>query len=1144
MDYIDKLDTENKTIKQLINSIKNGQKKLIIFAGAGTSALCGLPLWNSFAKKLVEDCYNDNYLDYKVKNDYLSSIGNDSKMLISLIFNIYEKNDAKEKFYSHFRNHFDIKNTNNMELLISPLKKLKANIITTNADLILDKCAYSDKQVLFGENIINIEEKVNKEKRPLVIHIHGSINYPETLVFTARQYLTKYSSKEFNNSMKFLMRNPNFTILFIGSSMSEMELLQYIIKDNCIKDKYILNGFYDNQLELEQAEADYYENYFDIKQISYSMNKNGYNTIINFLNDLANIISISTDNTIDSFNETLELIQKGEKKEIVNSISYLYKVISLPLMAKLFDEINKQSFASDIYISLYKNKNEFFDINKFDYENNTIQNVILNSLINCNNISNEKSFSKFINKYIKFLYEIINEKDEQLEKASNIIIFFVKIIGKNLNKPNSKKLIDLLQLLSKKQVTYFFNIIFEITKYSLSNYSAYKIALLLSQNKILDNNTFEVYEIENFYEKNLNRILGYNSIGFFESILKKIKLIKSKNKFIYSDIGALYDYFNNISILSYEKFILKLLITVIDNLSPSDVQKIFYILNDNDSIEIKIKMYIIDKHFDLMKDSLCLDLINNIDSVSSMCWIIKNHKNYFDENCQFKNKILEIINICDFPTETSNDANGLKYILKSFINGKNYMEDPQHNSKYEYYEFENIGKYFWFSNNKIENNNTFKKIENKTVIDVINTLNLKESNYFEYCDAVNKYFEKKENIEFILDNPNELLKLKNSDYYRIILNKPFTNINIDKIKSFIKQIIHKKYDKNIVGLWLQILDKNNLICDYNFSINILEFLFKKIINEKFELNIYDKNALSTIINNVIYQCFCLLCKAHISRGDIYNYINKTIEKYKNYSNYLFIVSGFAYCFGEISSVDKNINNALEKILINNNENEIIAIYNNLVFSNNITIIKQYLLYDTFKKVYMYLDNQAKQIYIQTILINYMDVNDDLIDYAINNCDYKISSLIIRNFIKYNYGTLDKMIDIINKLLNDKQINTNILQELLELLLLNPKNKQLRKLISKISKLNVSYLNWSKLEESIFKMQKINESMLINQIFIPISKNYLESNKFYIDDKFYDIFDKLYENTKSQKSHENLTKLSRIAFQNGLIKFKKYKINND
>ena len=91
MDYIDKLDTENKTIKQLINSIKNGQKKLIIFAGAGTSALCGLPLWNSFAKKLVEDCYNDNYLDYKVKNDYLASIGNDSKMLISLIFNIYEK---------------------------------------------------------------------------------------------------------------------------------------------------------------------------------------------------------------------------------------------------------------------------------------------------------------------------------------------------------------------------------------------------------------------------------------------------------------------------------------------------------------------------------------------------------------------------------------------------------------------------------------------------------------------------------------------------------------------------------------------------------------------------------------------------------------------------------------------------------------------------------------------------------------------------------------------------------------------------------------------------------------------------------------------------------------------------------------------
>lgn len=41
---------------------------------------------------------------------------------------------------------------------------------------------------------------------------------------------------------------------FIGSSMSEMELLQYLLANNKNGNRFILNGFYKNQTVLENIE--------------------------------------------------------------------------------------------------------------------------------------------------------------------------------------------------------------------------------------------------------------------------------------------------------------------------------------------------------------------------------------------------------------------------------------------------------------------------------------------------------------------------------------------------------------------------------------------------------------------------------------------------------------------------------------------------------------------------------------------------------------------------------------------------------------------------------------------------------------------------------------------------------------------------
>lgn len=69
---------------------------------------------------------------------------------------------------------------------------------------------------------------------PFVIHIHGSINDCNSLVFTVKQYLETYSrsNEKFYENLNRLLNNSDYVLFFIGSSMSEMELLQYLLANN------------------------------------------------------------------------------------------------------------------------------------------------------------------------------------------------------------------------------------------------------------------------------------------------------------------------------------------------------------------------------------------------------------------------------------------------------------------------------------------------------------------------------------------------------------------------------------------------------------------------------------------------------------------------------------------------------------------------------------------------------------------------------------------------------------------------------------------------------------------------------------------------------------------------------------------------
>ncbi len=83
-------------IKQEIIEAKDNHT-LAIFIGAGVSRIMGCPSWESFAKELIDICYQQGHIKYKEKDKLLSY--QDNKKIISICFNILKNRNSENTFY-------------------------------------------------------------------------------------------------------------------------------------------------------------------------------------------------------------------------------------------------------------------------------------------------------------------------------------------------------------------------------------------------------------------------------------------------------------------------------------------------------------------------------------------------------------------------------------------------------------------------------------------------------------------------------------------------------------------------------------------------------------------------------------------------------------------------------------------------------------------------------------------------------------------------------------------------------------------------------------------------------------------------------------------------------------------------------------
>lgn len=294
------IDESHPIVKSLYNN------ELVLFIGSGLSIHLNIPGWTQFASKYVELVKTSNNINYKTEND-LKKIPDKKKILSLCRFMVKNSNIDEEIVKSWF-------NIEEEELANSQIYKmlydLNAIYITTNYDNALDLMSKNTKknEVNIGVNFDNSIEPFKDEKKIFydvndfvydkimksgnVIHIHGSKNDLSSMVISNEDYINRYgyniSSYSENPSHRiyseFLKNvfNGEYTILFMGYGLEEIEILQYMFENtleknlNNANNRFMLLGGYASDYGYIDILSQYYFDNYGVTILPYDITEEGY----------------------------------------------------------------------------------------------------------------------------------------------------------------------------------------------------------------------------------------------------------------------------------------------------------------------------------------------------------------------------------------------------------------------------------------------------------------------------------------------------------------------------------------------------------------------------------------------------------------------------------------------------------------------------------------------------------------------------------------------------------------------------------------------------------------------------------------------------------------------------------------------------
>jgi len=261
---------------------------LVVFIGAGVSALVGCKRWPDLAKHLAEECFKKGIINFsekeQLKNDH------DHLKVISVAYKLLKEKNHKDHFYHELEKALEPNYKKGCEDIYDRLWKFGGAFITTNAD----KCFHKN---FFPENILVRPEIFESEgiKRRRLYHIHGFIEDPESLVFTKDRYLERYSSKSFGAFMDQVFSSEK-PILFVGYGLNEFELLSLLIPSSGEEKEYnrfALMPYLRHDQNLLKFDRMYFKD-FGIRILEYYLDEKGYDELYEVIKKWSDEIAETT----------------------------------------------------------------------------------------------------------------------------------------------------------------------------------------------------------------------------------------------------------------------------------------------------------------------------------------------------------------------------------------------------------------------------------------------------------------------------------------------------------------------------------------------------------------------------------------------------------------------------------------------------------------------------------------------------------------------------------------------------------------------------------------------------------------------------------------------------------------------------------
>lgn len=381
---------------EILSALDN--RKLVVFIGAGISALFGLPNWKNMARQILEEIHNEKptLIPYSSKV-CLENETDDPRRLLSIIQSICEDDEYfKQKIIDILERKCD---DHNLEGMINILNRWASPIVTTNYDALLE-------ENIEGRNTFSSckEFKPDENSKKLyIMHLHGSKSVPESMIVTASEYYTLYHDKNDEYGAQGFLDDlfRNNVVLFIGYGLRDNEIIEYAQKHK--RGPYFVLEPHTRMDEPVIEDLIKYYDSINIRMLPYFIDIYGYKTVIDVIQEW------------DSKIQRMSCIPARTHSEIDSILSKEPNDSLIKALLKLIND--------DDGVLIYFLKK----VNDSAFKHQWIKSVIGKEFTPewmIKKISEDKEFAP--RRLLIYIYEILNENDdEELKKAA---IRFIELL--------------------------------------------------------------------------------------------------------------------------------------------------------------------------------------------------------------------------------------------------------------------------------------------------------------------------------------------------------------------------------------------------------------------------------------------------------------------------------------------------------------------------------------------------------------------------------------------------------------------------------------------------------------------------------------------------------------------------------------------